>query len=148
MLTRRKRPVLGLLGATAVMATAIGVAIGAVGGSSASAESRAKAAATRAASNNGESNPRNIEWVTTTRGKANESLYQTSIDSDAARDVVVVELRGNFTARFAHRRQGASAPSANFITVIVDSSTGEAIDFSLSPTHMDLSSLGDVHQES
>lgn len=112
-------------------------------------DQRVRGFAARAAHAGGDDNPSALHWVRTTRAAANRELAgAVADDSDSSRDVFVIQQHGHFTARYASVPDGSALPTGSVMTLVVDSTSGNLTDYGLSSNDKDLSSLGDVHDDS
>lgn len=108
-------------------------------------DAHAQAALVKAAVASGDLSVTHGQWVRVTRGVANALTSGASVDVGNSEDVVLVEARGNFTATYAHPPFGAPLPTGTEMTLILDPTSGQVLDYGLSRTAVDLSSVGAVH---
>jgi hypothetical protein len=105
----------------------------------ASAPAALRAIALRAARVNGDDNPASIEYVATTRHRAQALLGQKMPENNAS---YFIQVRGNFTGHYASVPRGAKLPTGNVMTLTVSAATGQVTDASLSNSPVNLASLG------
>lgn len=106
----------------------------------------AQAALIKAAVASGDSSVTHGQWVRVTRGIANALTSGGSVGVEGSEKVVLIEARGNFTATYAHPPHGAPLPTGTEMTLILDPISGQVLDYGLSHTAVDLSSVGAVHR--
>lgn len=134
-----------------VAATVGSVVLIAVSGGHASAQdtytdAHAQAALVKAAVASGDSSVTHGQWVRVTRGVANALTSGGSVGVEDSENVVLVEALGNFTATYAHPVYGAPLPTGTVITLILEPTSGKVLDYGLSHSAVDLSSVGAVHR--
>jgi hypothetical protein len=143
----------GLSAAMALLSTVVAavLVLGAVGSA---AEANAKLNSeqlrgllTNFAHGNGEAAPQNMKAVETNRASA---LRVTSPGDDVqgdgqdvgGQDVYAMVASGKFTGYRAHIPRGASAPTGDYLSLVVDATTGEVLDWGLTADPPDLTALG------
>jgi hypothetical protein len=94
------------------------------------------------ASRNGENSPTEIRAVRTTRGTANALILPGETVGDQSHDVYAIALNGHFTGYLASRPPGAPAPTGTVMTMAIDATTGQLLDWGIQNTRPDLSSAG------
>lgn len=109
-------------------------------------DAQAQAGLIKAAVASGDRSVIHGQWVRVTRGIANALTSGGSVGVEDSEDVVLVEAHGNFTATYAHPPYGAQLPTGTEMTLILDPTTGQVLDYGLSNTAVDLSSVGAVHR--
>lgn len=134
-----------------VAATVGSVVLIAASGGHASAQdaytdAQAQAALVKAAAASGDPSVAHGQWVRMTRGVANALTSGGSVGVEDSEDVVLVEAPGNFTATYAHPVYGAPLPTGTEMTLILDPTSGQVLDYGLSHSAVDLSSVGAVHR--
>jgi hypothetical protein len=97
--------------------------------------------ARRRAAANGEPKPSKISFVRTTRQKANNALG-SKVNDD--RDVYLVQVTGEFTVHEPQAPAQQAPPSGKSMTLIVDASTGQVIDWGVAKDPEDISALGTI----
>jgi hypothetical protein len=110
-----------------------------------SAIPRLTAIAQRAAAVNGDSRPRWITAVMTTRAKALTSATPGDyVPGSAGVRVFLITMRGHFTAVDASVPPGAKAPTGQYVSLVVNAQTFQGLDFgiSVSPPPVSPASLG------
>ena len=137
---------------SAGLATSVGLAVLIVASSEhasaqgAYTDSQAQAALVKATVASGDSSVTHGQWVRVTRGVAITLTSGASVGIDDSEDVVLVEAQGNFTATYAHPPYGAPLPTGTEMTLVLDPTSGQILDYGLSHTAVDLSSVGVVHR--
>ena len=136
---------------TAIVAVVGSVVLIATSGGHASAQdvytdAQAQAGLIKAAVASGDSSVTHGQWVRVTRGVAIALTSGASVGIEDSEDVVLVEAQGNFTATYAHPPYGAPLPTGTEMTLILDPTTGQLLDYGLSNAAVDLSSVGAVHR--
>ncbi|MEA2421812.1 MAG: hypothetical protein QOF55_911 [Thermoleophilaceae bacterium] len=131
-------------GLAAVLATVL--VLGA-GGSSAAASAKLNPQQLRGiltawAHSNGEASPRNMRAIETDRVSALRVTAPGDNVQGDAQDVYAMVATGKFTGYKAHIPRGEAAPTGDYLSLVVDSTTGEILDWGLTPDPPDLSSLG------
>ncbi len=96
------------------------------------------------ASEMGDPTPISVTGVLTTRGAAAALEGATNVDS-ASSQVWFVEMTGNFVDKHAFGAPGAAYPSGTEVDFTIDTQTQHVLDFGISNSPPDLSSLGTVH---
>jgi hypothetical protein len=117
------------------------------GGSSAEASAKLNSQQLRGiltawAHSNGEAAPRNLRAIETDRVSALRATAPGDNVQGDAQDVYAMVATGKFTGYKAHIPRGEDPPTGNYLSVVVDSTTGEILDWGLTPDPPDLSSLG------
>lgn len=136
---------------SAGLATTVGLVvliIGNVGHASvqvAYTTAQAQAGLIKAAVASGDRSVTHGQWVRVTRGVAIALTSGASVGIEDSEDVVLVEAQGNFTATYAHPMYGAPLPTGTEMTLVLDPTSGQVLDYGLSHTAVDLSSVGTVH---
>jgi hypothetical protein len=124
--------VVGLAFVVAVWAT--------VGAGSQDDFGKVRAAAFELARQAGDDNPRDANFVLSTRREANRVLFDaTMVETDVR--VYVVAFRGHFVES-GPRPSGTGAPTGRYLTVLVDASSAELLDHAVSMRELDISRLG------
>lgn len=95
---------------------------------------------------NGESNPASVEYVQTTAGKAESTVYGSGDSTDLSADtpVIVLAAKGSFTGSSAKVPPGQEPPTGGVITEIAVLSSGATADWGISDSYPSLDTLGDV----
>lgn len=126
-----------------VLAAALAAITGATKAGSQDRVAEVRAAAYQFARSSHEPNPTPGEIIRTTRATANALLFVgTEVETD--QPVYVVTMRGNFETLvpvFAPDAPGARRPS-RFLTLVYDAETVEVVDWAVTYTPSDLTSLG------
>lgn len=91
------------------------------------------------ASANGEAKPSKISFSKTTRRKANQALG-SKVNDDT--DVYLVQVTGKFVAHQAKVPAGKAIPTGSSMTLTVDASTGQILDWGVTENPQDISILG------
>ncbi|MFI9456939.1 hypothetical protein [Amycolatopsis sp. NPDC052450] len=99
------------------------------------------AAARKLASQNGEPNPGNIEYVATGR-QALSTLDGSRTTSDDP--AYFVQMTGDFVGHAAKVPRGSKAPRGNVLTLTIDATTGRTLGWSIALAPHDLSRFGTV----
>jgi len=94
---------------------------------------------------NGEPNPTDIQYVTTTGADAAKALSEAPPPGPAgAESVVLVAARGRFIGYGAKVPPGAALPTGTVITAVMDAATGALTEWGISDTFPQLATLGRV----
>jgi hypothetical protein len=97
------------------------------------------------AARNGEPNPTDIEFVTTTAAKAAKVTYGERPSAVAGEEsVVLAAARGRFNGSGAKVPPGAAPPTGTVIVAIIDAASGELTDWGISKSFPDEATLGPV----
>lgn len=146
-MNRSWKAVLGASLATTVGLVVLTVASGGhASAQDAYTDAQAQAGLIKAAVASGDRSVIHGQWVRVTRGIANALTSGGSVGVEDSENVVLVEAQGNFTATYAHPPYGAPLPTGTEMTLILDPTTGQVLDYGLSNTAVDLSSVGAVHR--
>jgi hypothetical protein len=105
----------------------------------ATAAARLTAIAMRAARASGDADPRGIEFVATTRHRAQALLGEGIPQRNAS---YLVQLRGHFTGYDASVPPGKKLPAGDVMTLTVSAATGAVTDVSLTNAAVNLRALG------
>jgi hypothetical protein len=98
-----------------------------------------------AASDAGDSQPSNIQWVYAQRGQI-AGLLNFGIPEDEDHYAqVLITARGKFVARSAPRPPGRPAPTGTVIQLVLDTTTWQSTDFGLVNDELDLATIGTVY---
>lgn len=92
----------------------------------------------------GDPTPTAIRYVHGTRGDLNRVLGAEMFGDDAATPAVLVEATGDFVWPKPVGR-ASWRPTGHAITVVVNETTGMALDQGIGPEPHDLSALGELH---
>lgn len=82
---------------------------------------------------NGDSGPRQMSAVRTTRAKAFESAALDGSSANGSAPVYLITMRGHFTAYGASPPKGAPLPTGTYLSVVVNARTFAVEDWGLSP---------------
>jgi hypothetical protein len=96
------------------------------------------------ASEMGDPTPTSVTGVLTTRGAAAALQGAVHVDS-ASNQVWYVTMTGNFVDKHAFGAPGGAYPSGTEVDFMIDTQTQHVLDFGISNSPPDLSSLGTVH---
>lgn len=88
----------------------------------------------------GESAPGPSQYVKTTRKQASSAASGAVVDSDQA--VYLVQAPGKFTVPSARAPRGAKAPTGSNLTVTIDATTGQVLDWGVRQNQANLSHFG------
>ena len=92
----------------------------------------------------GEPLPQDVGWTSSTRATAVQYVSGAFVDGDPRSAVYVVEATGRFRAAAGKYPQGTSVPSGAYLVLVVDVSTREITDVTISPSKIPLENLGPV----
>lgn len=93
----------------------------------------------------GDPTPSAIRYVYGTRGELNTVLGAEMHGDDATTPAVLVQAIGDFTWHHSAPMRARGYSHGNIITLIIDETTGVAVDRGIAHKQHDLSSLGEVH---
>jgi hypothetical protein len=97
------------------------------------------------AAGNGEPNPTDIQYVSTTGADAAKALSEAPPPGPAgAESVILVAARGRFTGYGAKIPPGAALPTGTVITAVMDAASGALTEWGISRTFPQLATLGPV----
>ena len=146
---RRSRMKLGL-GAALAAAGLAAAAFNAAPIAASDDDPRPAKVARDAAKANGEPAPEEIEWVRTTRAKFNKDALNADIHGEAGdREVYATQAKGDFEAGYAGGPGGIdqAPPTGKYLIILIDVETGEATEFGLLKSKVDLARFGSVKKE-
>lgn len=136
-------------GTTALVAASIAFASTTTGttgttGQSVLSEAQIQQDAVAFAAANGDPDPTSMEHVQGSRQQLVLALSGGTVSVPYTEDVVAVVMQGNFVANIS----GPGAPpSGSVLTMVIDATTGQLVDFGIQNSVPDLTSLGTVTRD-
>lgn len=92
----------------------------------------------------GDSAPSSVEWVYSDWAKIAALLGQSTVSPTSSQSCVLVIITGNFTATYAHPPKGHSTLTGSVITLVLDATTLNSLQYGLGTASINLSPLGPI----